>query len=101
MKRTVKMTVADFMTRVDELRRWRRMSEEDLAQKAGIPYRKFMKFKTDGERARISMDHVWNFSVALKVSPVALFTAPKSVSSTKGKKKSRAKKTPRPSASAD
>jgi hypothetical protein len=89
------MRTADLLARVDELRRWRGLSEEELAERAGIPYRKFMKFKSDGERARITMDHVFSLSLTLKVSPVALFKPPKAMRAVRVKEKSRQTSLPR------
>ncbi len=87
-KKESKDRAVQLFARVEELRLWRGWSEEELSARAGIPYRQYQKFISDGENLRMTMHHVFPLSEALKVTPVALFQLPKGLKAASAKKRS-------------
>jgi transcriptional regulator with XRE-family HTH domain len=79
--------VHDFFARVEELRLWRGLTEEEMLTRTPIHYRAYQEFKGDSVNTKINRRHQEWLAHALDVDFSDLFQAPKGLKPNAGKKR--------------
>jgi hypothetical protein len=79
--------VEDFVARIEELRLWRGLNEQEMLRRTHIRFPSFQKFKADGVNTKIRRRNQEELARALSVDFSDLFRPPTGLKPNAGKRR--------------